>query len=62
MEPCVPAGRDLRCIVEGIQLAREIVAQPAFDGIRGEELQPGASIATTAQLEAWVVDNVDTGK
>lgn len=54
-------GYDVRVLVEGIQLARKIVAQPAFDGIRGEELLPGPAVQTQAQLEAWVRHNVDTG-
>ena len=54
-------GRDLRCLVEGVQLARAVVAQPAFDRIRGAELLPGPEVATAEQLEAWVIANADTG-
>ena len=30
-------------------------------GIRGEELLPGADVVSDEELEAWVVQNVDTG-
>ena len=30
-------------------------------GIRGVELLPGANVASDAELEAWVIQNVDTG-
>lgn len=43
-----------------IRLTREIIAQPAFDEYRGEELQPGKEIETDAQIDAWVKKNVES--
>jgi len=53
--------RDLECIVEGIKICRKVVDQKAFDGIRGEELQPGPKIQSDEELRDWVIANVDTG-
>ena len=41
--------------MQGVRIARDVVNQAAFDGIRGEELQPGPSVATQAELEEWVL-------
>ena len=43
-----------------IRLTREIVAQPAFDRYRGEEIQPGADITDDADIDAWVRANVES--
>ncbi len=43
-----------------IRLTREIIAQPAMDAYRGKELQPGIDIATDAQIDEWVKDNVES--
>mmetsp|Transcript_6090 Transcript_6090/g.7464 ORF Transcript_6090/g.7464 Transcript_6090/m.7464 type:complete len:214 (-) Transcript_6090:40-681(-) len=53
--------RDLDSIVEGIKICRKVVSQKAFEGIRGEELQPGKDVSTDKELEDWVRANVDTG-
>ena len=45
---------DFRDFHEGIRRAREIVAQPAFDEFRGEELLPGASLVTPAGIDPWL--------
>jgi len=47
-----PEGYDLKVLLEALRLSREILAQPAFAGYRGEELQPGAKV----QDEAGLVD------
>jgi choline dehydrogenase len=39
-----------RCIT----LAREILAQPALSAINGAELQPGKSVNTDADIDAWI--------
>jgi choline dehydrogenase len=57
----VAGADDLQCLVEGIQAARKVVAQQAFDFCRGEELLPGKDVQSQQQLEAWVTANVDTG-
>ena len=43
-----------------IRLTREIVAQPAFDGYRGDEIQPGADVKDDAAIDAWVRTNVES--
>ncbi|NKB99965.1 MAG: choline dehydrogenase [Pseudomonadales bacterium] len=42
---------DLRRCVE---MAREIVAQAAFDGVRFEELDPGQSVQTSQDIDAYI--------
>ncbi|WP_026940834.1 choline dehydrogenase [Hellea balneolensis] len=43
-----------------IRLTREIMAQPAMDKYRGDEIQPGANIQTDAEIDAWILDNVES--
>ncbi len=37
-----------------VRLTREIIAQPAFDGFRGEEIKPGRSTDSDAEIDAFV--------
>ncbi len=39
---------------DGVRLTREIFRQPAFDRFRGEELTPGPSIQSDAEIDAFV--------
>ena len=41
---------DLQELVEGIMKARDLVAQRAFDGLRGVELKPGPDVRTPAEI------------
>ncbi|MEM6898224.1 MAG: choline dehydrogenase [Pseudomonadota bacterium] len=43
-----------------IRLTREIIAQPAMDTYRGNELQPGKSISSDEQIDRWVRQNVES--
>ncbi|NVK42168.1 MAG: choline dehydrogenase, partial [Oceanospirillaceae bacterium] len=43
-----------------IRLTREIIAQPAFDAYRGDEIQPGTDIQSDEQVDAWVRQNVES--
>ncbi len=43
-----------------IHLAREILAQPAFDSYRGEEIQPGKDVQTDDQIDAFVRENIES--
>ncbi|MFN3547286.1 MAG: GMC family oxidoreductase [Mesorhizobium sp.] len=45
---------DLRTMISGIRMTREIIAQKAFDPYRGRELAPGPGQADDAALEAWL--------
>ncbi|MCW2294817.1 choline dehydrogenase-like flavoprotein [Pseudomonas sp. BIGb0408] len=43
---------DARVLIEGVKLARRILAQPAFDNSRGVEMLPGSEVQTDEQLLA----------
>jgi choline dehydrogenase-like flavoprotein len=47
-------GRDLVGMIEAAKLSREILAAPAFDGYRGEEIFPGAAATSDADLAAFI--------
>lgn len=46
--------RDLDALLAGTRIARDIFAQKAFDGRRGDELEPGSGRRTDADIEAWI--------
>lgn len=43
-----------------IRLTREILAQPALDQYRGEEIQPGNAVSSDAEIDTWVKQNVES--
>ncbi len=43
-----------------IRLSREIIAQPAFDAFRGSEIQPGESIVSDDDIDAWIRANAES--
>ncbi|MGF1749698.1 choline dehydrogenase [Vibrio cionasavignyae] len=43
-----------------IRLTREILAQPAMDAYRGEEIQPGSDVTSDEAIDAWVRQNVES--
>ncbi len=43
-----------------IDLTREIMAQPAMDEYRGEEIQPGLEVISDDEVDQWVRDNVES--
>lgn len=43
-----------------IRLTREIINQPAMDVYRGEEIQPGAQVASDEEIDRWVRENVES--
>lgn len=47
-------GHDLRTLVEGLRIARRIADAPPLAEFRAEELYPGASVTTDADLAAAV--------
>jgi len=53
-------GHDLRLMVEGVRLSREIFAQAAFAPFRGEEIFPGAAVDDEGALEAFVRRKAET--
>ncbi len=53
-------GYDLKMMVEGVRLSREILAQTAFDGYRGPEIFPGVDARDDRALEAFVRRKAET--
>ena len=47
-----PADRDE--LIEGIVKVRELVRQPAFDGLRGREITPGPDVVTRTDIARWI--------
>ncbi|WP_416261468.1 GMC family oxidoreductase [Gibbsiella quercinecans] len=47
---------DAAVLVEGIKLARKILAQAPFNALRGKEMLPGDTVQTDAQLHQYVRD------
>jgi choline dehydrogenase len=45
---------EVKALVHGLKLAREIAHQRAFDPYRGPEFMPGEGTSTDAQLEAFI--------
>ncbi len=43
-----------------IRLTREIFAQDAFDPFRGKEIQPGADVQSDAELDAAIMEHVES--
>jgi choline dehydrogenase len=49
-----PSGADVRTLVDGIALAREVTAQPSLAPLLGGELLPGRSYTDRAELSALI--------
>lgn len=45
---------DRRAMREGVKLSREIAAQDAFASFRGEEIMPGPSVQSDAEIDAFI--------
>ncbi|MFK3970667.1 GMC family oxidoreductase [Pseudomonas sp. NPDC087358] len=45
---------DAKVLIEGLKLARRILADQQFDSIRGEEMLPGKAVQTDEQLMTYV--------
>ena len=43
-----------------VRLTREIMAQPAMDIYRGDEIQPGVSVQGDDEIDAWVRKNTES--
>jgi choline dehydrogenase len=54
------AHEDLDLLVRGIDIARHIIAQRAFDPYRGREIFPGPGLTSATQLEEAVRSSADT--
>ena len=54
------AEEDRRALREGVRLARDVFAQPAFDPYRGPELMPGAHAQSDELLDAFIRKTAET--
>lgn len=54
------ADSDLRVLVEGIRIGRDIVKSKAMDRFRGDEYCPGANAVSDPELAAYVRANAET--
>ncbi|WP_338467854.1 choline dehydrogenase [Novosphingobium sp. ZN18A2] len=45
---------DRRAVREGVKIVRNVVAQPAFDPFRGEELVPGDGVRSDDEIDAFI--------
>jgi choline dehydrogenase len=43
-----------------LRLTREIIAQPAFDRFRGDEMAPGKDVQTDDEIDAWVRETMES--
>ncbi|MEP6511575.1 MAG: choline dehydrogenase, partial [Dokdonella sp.] len=55
-----PHGLDLRMMIEGARLSREILAQKPFAAYRGDEVFPGADARSDADLAAFIRRKAET--
>jgi choline dehydrogenase len=53
-------GYDLAMLIEATRISRAIFAAPPFDPYRGEEIFPGSSAASDAELETFVRRKAET--
>ncbi len=51
---------DMAEMVAGVRRAQELVAQPAFDALRGESLDPISCASSDTDIERWVRANTST--
>lgn len=53
-------GSDLAATVEGLKIARKILAQPAFEPFRKGEIAPGPDVMSDAELAEFVRETANT--
>ncbi|HUK61444.1 MAG TPA: GMC family oxidoreductase N-terminal domain-containing protein [Stellaceae bacterium] len=51
---------DVARLVKGVRIARQILAAPAFQSVRGSEIRPGAGVDSTGAIEAYLRANLAT--
>lgn len=54
------ADADIRTMRDGIKIGREIIAQQAFDGLRGTEYGPGSGATRDADIDRYVRQTAET--
>ncbi|GAA4537910.1 choline dehydrogenase [Pseudonocardia xishanensis] len=53
--------RDRDDWVKAVRIARDIMSQPAFSGVDGGEVVPGASVQSDEEIIAWIAEAGQTG-
>lgn len=51
---------DIEAFRACIRLSREIIAQPAMDDFRDEEIQPGKGLQSNDEIDAWIRQNAES--
>lgn len=51
---------DLSQLVDGVFKARELFSQKAFEGLRGEEIDPGTNLRSNKEIANWIRANLTT--
>lgn len=51
---------DIEAFRACVRLSREIIAQPAMDAFRGQEIQPGEHIVSNEDIDAFVRESVES--
>jgi choline dehydrogenase len=51
---------DRRALREGFKMVRDVAGQKALVAIRGEEVEPGASVQTDEEIDAFIRKNAET--
>ena len=54
------AEQDQKLLVEAVKKAREVLASPEFDSVRGEEMAPTPSVQTDEQILAYLRETAST--
>ncbi len=54
------AEEDRRALREGVKMVRDVVGRPALASLRGVELIPGPSVASDAEIDAWIRTAAET--
>lgn len=52
---------DIRQMIQGVRKTREVVAQKAWDELRGEEVAPTAALRSDGELHQWIKTKTGTG-
>jgi choline dehydrogenase len=51
---------DRRALREGTRMVRDVANQKALTAIRGDEIEPGVSVETDADIDAWIRRSAET--
>jgi choline dehydrogenase len=54
------AGEDMRTLVEGLKLSRELFAGAPFDPVRGDEIFPGKAVVSDDEIIAYIRRKAET--